>query len=89
MREVQAMTVQAKDVHARAAGAKPAGRARRAWLILIAPAAEVLTSPLVCGLLRRRFGERAGYLLGVVGTNLAAEELLWRASAAACCSAMP
>jgi hypothetical protein len=26
--------------------------------------AEVLTSPLVFGLLRRRFGERAGYLLG-------------------------
>ena len=44
MPQVQAMTVQAKDVHAAAAGARPAGRARRARLILIAPVAEVLTS---------------------------------------------
>jgi hypothetical protein len=64
MPQVQTMTVQAKDVHAPAAGAKPAGRARRARLILIAPVAEMLTSPLVFGLLRRRFGERAGYLSG-------------------------
>jgi hypothetical protein len=38
----------------RAAGPKPAGRARRAWLIMIAPVAEVLTSPPVFGMLRRR-----------------------------------
>jgi hypothetical protein len=43
MPQVQAMTVQAKDVYAPAVGARPAGRARRARLILIAPVAEVLT----------------------------------------------
>jgi hypothetical protein len=48
------MTLQAKDVHAPAAGAKLPGRARRARLILIAPVAEVLTSPLVFRLLRCR-----------------------------------
>jgi hypothetical protein len=52
--------VQAKDVYARTVGAKPAGRARRVWLILIAPVAEVLTSPLVFGLLRRALWRAGG-----------------------------
>jgi hypothetical protein len=65
MPPVQAMTVQARDVHAPGAG--PSQRAKHAGrLILIAPAAELLTSPMVFRLLRRRSGERAGYLLGFV-----------------------
>jgi membrane protease YdiL (CAAX protease family) len=64
--QVQAMTAQARDVHAPAAWPSQRAGHTRARLILIAPVAEVLTSPLVFGLLRRRYGERAGYLLGFV-----------------------
>lgn len=66
MPQVQAMTAQARDVHASAAWPSQRAGHTRARLILIAPVAEVLTSPLVFGLLRRRYGERAGYLLGFV-----------------------